>query len=1078
MRMHEAKLHQKDAMLQAFEGQLAQLRRRLAVAAPPAAPPAGEDRTTEDRTEEDTVAELAALSAHTFDYLRKASPERLADTMVAVAKIRVEIAKKAAKDAEEQLLNGAAALMRPGRLRPDGYQIGDLCSAAARGDQKQILVLLHAGLNPNAAVEVACSWPPLLFAAQHGHASVVRALLGKAADVFARDKFRETAAMQAEYWGHTEAACILRQHERSAIEDGRVQEPESPAVDVVEIVEADRAWVPQWDSSQSITLVASAPECSADGSSVGDMLPLMCEESLAGRWLKLGCARRGEGAVPEDLDPARVVRSCCYSVSCDCAVRKRSEIQITGAVDWSNPRSVFGALTAPKLRAALVASIQQMILRQGVRFVEVLLVNGDAVTDMEQSQMPGIICEAIRDLESKGLTAGRNIRLIGSVRAEGGKFDEEDVVVFIRRIDYPELFRRCVGDHVVQMLVPTGGGLVNLSEHPETNVDVAIQVNLSRALGWWFSQSVCQAAGAITSLNLSGCELYDDGMAPLLEGFVNLEMAHLDISSCGLGLDTTERLASIFRSTLNSSLRSLNAGKNPGLVGAVDDSGRADMFTEADQHLSAFRGLCDVLKTTAVVELDLTRVGLGHCGATVVADFIRNSKAEVKSVVLDGNLLSGSAVRVQTGEDMRAQVRGVSLDGNMAGFKQLCSAISVSHMHKLSMQSCYLSGEAMVFLARAIRSMVAVGVCTLESLTLSTNPICGVMRTRGNAIVDSRHKPDGDLIGWTAICGALMGSHLTELAVADVGIGPAGASFLAEIIPSIGVAAGEWLREAGYSAIVGQFDITTNDGFLPTLTSLDISGNEAIQDKGASAVLAAVAGVGITHLDISGCGWGIPTVHKLCALLEEESTARLKDTLTTLSLANNAIGYPTSVTLVTGAKHVPIPELQPGHYVHTLGRWAELIRWVDPAEPIHERWCELQSIEKRPNKVDSQHEANIKMAVASRDDLIEDYDHIRLLAESISSSNIRSIDLSSCGLNALGINVFVTNIDWKGIEWASFHGNSMSEQLSRRSGADALIGVLKKHTHLQTLLGWDRTVRRLKHGQLGHPAGGGLGHAR
>ena len=81
--------------------------------------------------------------------------------------------------------------------------------AACRGYLDKVKVLVEAGADINARLEIDAEETVLMEAAFGGNADVVRFLLQKGADPTARDSFGRTAAKYAKRWGHPDAAQIL-----------------------------------------------------------------------------------------------------------------------------------------------------------------------------------------------------------------------------------------------------------------------------------------------------------------------------------------------------------------------------------------------------------------------------------------------------------------------------------------------------------------------------------------------------------------------------------------------------------------------------------------------------------------------------------------------------------------------------------------------------------------------------------------------------------------------------------------------------------------------------------------------------
>eukprot|EP01047_Picozoa_sp_COSAG01_P057890 COSAG01_NODE_6749_length_3516_cov_5.334504_2_plen_507_part_00 len=135
-------------------------------------------------------------------------------------------------------------------------------------------------------------------------------------------------------------------------------------------------------------------------------------------------------AEPADADKSRVVPICCMSSACACGIHRSSKT-VRGPVDWSNPQSVAGSQWFPKYKIKVQSTIMSEAQRPGLRVLELLVINGGPVSQLERRTMPSIVSGAIKDLRSKGVSI--------SMASSGEK---TKIVVFLRAIEYTDFIAR------------------------------------------------------------------------------------------------------------------------------------------------------------------------------------------------------------------------------------------------------------------------------------------------------------------------------------------------------------------------------------------------------------------------------------------------------------------------------------------------------------------------------------------------------------------------------------------------------------------------------------------------------------
>ena len=450
-------------------------------ATPPAsghsAPPGNEEAVPFDEGHQRQLFEaLDSVPDASLDYLHdlaRSSAARLAEFVETFFRRRA---------AQREALVAAAALAetKTAELRAAGYVEGELRQAAIDGELESVTQLLALGLDPDAAAEMLADWRPLQYAAQHGNTQICTVLVEHRADVMARDRNGETALMQAAYWGHVETAAELAQLEKLA--PAGAQQSVAPACVVL-----DASPVP-WDSEKSVSIICSAPEFSRCGDKVMVGLFQMCD--AFSEHVKFGYDWGGSvTAEAADKNEDRTVYDCCHSLACtvgtgpgQCAIRGRP---IRGPVDWSNPKSVAGSMWFPKYKTKVMGAIQAEAQRAGIEYIEMVVINGGPVSQLEKRTMPHIITGSIADLQKKGMDIG----LAGQGKA---------ISVFMRPMEYDEFFPRF---HHVESAGTTSGGCVDLSHHH-------LKAGNATALAWFLATS----AGAALSDSLTSfiCNLQVD----------------------------------------------------------------------------------------------------------------------------------------------------------------------------------------------------------------------------------------------------------------------------------------------------------------------------------------------------------------------------------------------------------------------------------------------------------------------------------------------------------------------------------------------------------------------------------------
>jgi hypothetical protein len=92
-----------------------------------------------------------------------------------------------------------------------------------------------------------------------------------------------------------------------------------------------------------------------------------------------------------------------------------------------------------------------------------------------------------------------------------------------------------------------------------------------------------------------------------------------------------------------------------------------------------------------------------------------------------------------------------------------------------------------------------------------------------------------------------------------------------------------------------------------------------------------------------------------------------------------------------------------------------------------------------------------------RTDLIEDYSHIRLLGEALSSSKIHTCGLANCEFNSATLTTFVESVAWATAVLTSV--NCLNNPL--RDGPEMIIKVFEETPRLRTLCGLEEGVEQI-----------------
>eukprot|EP01050_Picozoa_sp_SAG11_P009709 SAG11_NODE_931_length_6499_cov_28.824219_1_plen_1551_part_00 len=995
-----------------------------------------------------------------------------------------------------------SGLMRsPDAEPPPGYTPGDLRTAAARGELDKAIALLEAGLNANAAVEKLGGWSPLHFAAKAGHTDVIEALLKHGANALARDGDGDTPLTHARFWGCVETAAVLDAAERQAVAVLEGGGGRSPAVECViltpgmmveskqvpvavgtfalydggggdkarwgEVTKVDKNGHPylRWlDDSGSesasesddddgsepgidtdhltfcvatraevekcqqdladvadgkklmlwphqdeiekhhkkerVSVLCSAPEYAINGDKIMIGLEIICE--IYGEYVKFGYDWGGSStAEGSDADPARVVPACCHSLACSCGAFRSLEM-ITGPVDWSNPLSVAGSMWFPKYKTKIMSFIQAEAQRPGVKVIEILLVHGGPVTQLEQRTAPRLVTGAVTDLKKKGMDIG----FFGQGCA---------ITVVVRTVEYTEFFDRFLG----KLLMP------NSTPSTLDLADRQIDARQAVALAWWLTTAAAVSVSLpITTVKHNPREtgrsgqslpnLIGDAADALVAAFeenaqvktlLGLEDGEhtLDLSKKKLDPVFVKILASEFRLLrATAAVTSLDCGANPGMVGELhihgsdsDSDDESDQVKVPDAHADVFGVLCDSLKRSKVTELDFSSCGIGPVAVGHLGGYLR--EAEATSLTICGNAISGS------------KSYDWKYDLDLSGLTALGEAMAISTtLTSVDLSDCKISAAGLTELCKFIPSMDALVELALGSnpfglpvLTLKPGSTTGVAVEAGvvasvdgrfGQVMENLHEPEGPL------------EHEPD--------DPLETELL-------------WLDDHSASNVnVDQLEavVASRDDLLEDYTHIKQLGEAISVSK-------------VQTLSFSNCKLAAAGLAELCKFIPS------MDALVELALGSNPFGLPV-LTLKPGATtgHA----VQKGVFASVGGRFGEVTNMEkeDGDEYVNLRWLDDHS-ESEYIEV-----ANLEAVVASRDDLLEDYTHIKQLGEAISVSKVQKLDLSDCGLTAASLTSFAQSVRWAE---AALEHLDVSSQNFIGEASSALVEALECSSTLESI---------------------------
>eukprot|EP01045_Picozoa_sp_COSAG04_P000800 COSAG04_NODE_22_length_37957_cov_250.276930_17_plen_1738_part_00 len=657
------------------------------------------------------------------------------------------------------------------------------------------------------------------------------------------------------------------------------------------------------DSRYRVTVLCSAPEFSRNGDEVMVGLFLMCE--LYGDFIKFGYDWAGStNAAPSDVDPTRRVPACCHSVACTCA--ERSSEWVVGPVDWSNPLSVAGSMWFPKYRAKVIGAIQAEAQRPGVKLVEIMLLHGGPVTQLEQRTMPHVVCNAVIDLRKKGISIG--------FPGQGA-----DITIFMRCVEYTEFFDRFLGELGVSMVADSTCVALDL-------VGKLADPRNQRALGWWLTTS---AAASLTQLDISQNNIDVKAAEAIASSISALRLlvigpknsripvrdpavSELCLEDDCIGPAELIMLSAAFR-TLDA-LTSLNISRNFtfGTKPELKRQGKIDKPTglvvhDVDRDQSGWQALCDGIKNSQLACLIVADIGMGKVGAAKLASSL---SATLTSLSVAGNPLKVKGIRVLC-------------DG-------LCS--SGSKLQSLNVANCILGSKSMTHVAKYLAAPAG---AELKSITLDENDLTGT-KIQDKGKFERIKKLDANLSGFEAFCSALCSSQVASLSMGRCHLGLQGVTVLVGALKTAAVAIS---LNVDSNAIFGRLGNLGQRGEVDKYAAQCEPFCDALKASRISALSVSNTGMGpIACVRVAS---SLPTeLNSLNVGLKNEigldGGAALQTALETSNIKSIGIGK--KCTAATG-EHITMSSMQPGVSLACRGRAGELVYTPSNGE-VQLKWAD------------------------------------------------------------------------------------------------------------------------------------------
>jgi hypothetical protein len=182
--------------------------------------------------------------------------------------------------------------------------------------------------------------------------------------------------------------------------------------------------------------------------------------------------------------------------------------------------------------------------------------------------------------------------------------------------------------------------------------------------------------------------------------------------------------------------------------------------------LTGISGLCEALKSSSILILNLADCGISVHGISTLAKFIPEMAAIISLNVMKNPIGDDGLAALMTA------VKGTSIK-SIAGIVEGQTSINWSGQK--------LEPFDMKILAADIKFTPFSAV--IRGVNLSTNKCFGSKNSHpGQPRNEIIHDTDKDQTGWDAICGAFKGTAIETLVLSDIGAGPVALSTLADAI--------------------------------------------------------------------------------------------------------------------------------------------------------------------------------------------------------------------------------------------------------------------------------------------------------
>eukprot|EP01046_Picozoa_sp_COSAG06_P043258 COSAG06_NODE_5642_length_3344_cov_10.190447_1_plen_1014_part_01 len=493
---------------------------------------------------------------------------------------------------------------------------------------------------------------------------------------------------------------------------------------------------------------------------------------------------------------------------------------------------------------------------------------------------------------------------------------------------------------------------------------------------------------------------------------------------------------------------------------AIEERDRVKVF---DAHADIFGALCDSLKRSKVTELDFSRCGIGPVAVGHLGGYLCEAEARVASLTLCGNAISGSKAATYSDCDLQPwsqRFRPATYDLDLSGLTALGEAMASSTTFtSLDLSDCKISSAGLAELCKFIPSMDV-----LAELALGSNPIglpvfklkpgattgvavaAGVFASVGGRffqVMKNPEQPEPVLRTRGKMGRRILIAVQEEMEVQRRTVDPM------EVQEEMLVTKLRSLDDRSESRYVkvDQLEavVASRDDLLEDYTHIKQLGEAMSVSK-------------VQTLDFSNC--------KLAAVGLAELSKHIPsmDALVELALGSNPFGLPV-FTLKPGATTGVVVEA--GVFASVGGRFGEVGEKysyensydsndddeINEAFNHHEKDSDEEMLVTKLHWLDDRTETGVhfvdqlEAVVASRDDLLEDYTHIKQLGEAMSVSKVQKLDLSGCELTVGSLTTFAQSVRWAE---AALEHLDVSQNVIGEAGK-SLVEALKSSSTLESI---------------------------